>query len=298
MIYDCFIFFNELELLDLRLHELDGVADKFVLVESTRTFSNQPKPLHFQENRARFAEFASRIIHVVVDDAPDAGHFAIEKYQRNAIARGLRGARPDDWVLLSDVDEIPRAATVARVSREEPFNAGWPARLGHAALNSKLTQAVFRWKACRRLLRNHHPFILKFEQTLHRHYLNCVSVRPRYWWGPRMLRYRDFSTAEEVRYSGRRVIADGGWHFTFMGGAERIRDKIQAYSHTEFNQPKFTDPAAIGQRIDRGDSLFGQDEQLEFVPLDDSFPRYLLEHPGKFSSWIKPLPSAKNVDSP
>ena len=70
MIYDCFIFFNELELLELRLNELAGVVDKFVLVEATRTFTNEPKPLFFQENRARFREFDSRIIHVVVADSP------------------------------------------------------------------------------------------------------------------------------------------------------------------------------------------------------------------------------------
>jgi beta-1,4-mannosyl-glycoprotein beta-1,4-N-acetylglucosaminyltransferase len=285
MIYDCFTFFNELELLELRLHELADVVDKFVLVEATRTHSNQPKPLHFLENRDRFAQFASQIIHVVVDDAPDTtGYFVIEKFQRNAIARGLRNCRPEDWVLVSDLDEIPKAATVARVSRAEPFNTSWPARVAHGALASPL----MRWKGWRRLLRPHHPFILKFEQTFHCYYLNCVSVRPRHWQGTRMVRFRDFTTADEVRYSGRRVVPDGGWHFTFMGGAERIRRKLQAYAHTEFNQPQFTDPKVIDERINRGDSLFNQDAQLEVIPLDDSFPRFVREHPEKFAYWIKP----------
>ena len=290
MIYDCFIFFNELELLELRLHELAGVVDKFVLVEATRTHSNQPKPLHFSENRERFADFADQIIHVVVDDAPPTDkYFFIERFQRNAIARGLRDCRPDDWVLVSDVDEIPKAATVARVSRAEPFSTSWPARAAHGAFNSRLTQTLFRWKGWRRLRRNHHPFILKFEQSFHCYYLNCVSVQPRYWYGTRMLRFRDFTSAEEVRHSGRRVVRDGGWHFTFMGGAERIRGKIQAYSHTEFNQPQFTQAAAIDERINRGDSLFGDDAQMEIISVDDSFPRYLVEHPERFPGWIKPV---------
>ena len=90
MIYDCFSFYNELELLELRLHELKDVVDKFVLVEATRKHSNQPKSLCFLENRDRFAQFADKIIHIVVDDAPATDRpFAIERFQRNAIARSM-----------------------------------------------------------------------------------------------------------------------------------------------------------------------------------------------------------------
>ena len=66
MIYDCFPFFNELELLEVRLHELDGLVDKFVLVEATRTFAGHPKSLYFAQNRGRFSAFDNKIIHVIV----------------------------------------------------------------------------------------------------------------------------------------------------------------------------------------------------------------------------------------
>jgi beta-1,4-mannosyl-glycoprotein beta-1,4-N-acetylglucosaminyltransferase len=74
-----------------------------------------------------------------------------------------------------------------------------------------------------------------------------------------------------------------------MGGVERIRQKIAASAHQEFNQPQFTDPQLLSERIQRGESLFGHDERLAFVPLDDSFPAFVREHPEKFSAWIKPL---------
>ncbi|MDR3456733.1 MAG: hypothetical protein P4N60_04765 [Verrucomicrobiae bacterium] len=290
MIFDCFTFFNELELLELRLHELAGVVDKFVVVEARRTHSNQPKPLHFQENRARFAQFEDKIIHVVVEEVPDTTDaWVIERFQRDAIARGLGGCRPDDWVLVSDVDEIPRAAVVAKISRETPYHDNLFSNAVHAALNSKMVKAVFHRKGFRRRLRKNHPFVLKFEQTLHRHYLNCVSVRPRFWYGTRMLRFRDFSAANELRFSGYKIVKDAGWHFTFMGGADRIREKIVAYAHQEFNQRQFTEPAAVTKRIESGKSLFDRDEQLEFVPLDETFPRFVLAHPQKFSSWLKPF---------
>jgi beta-1,4-mannosyl-glycoprotein beta-1,4-N-acetylglucosaminyltransferase len=290
MIYDCFTFFNELELLELRLHELSGVVDKFVLVEATQTHTNKLKPLHYQENRARFAEFHDKIIHITVDNLPVSKDAWIpENFQRNSISRGLTNCRPDDWVLISDVDEIPRATTLARVAGAEKFQTGFFPNGLHAAFNSRLAQNVLRRKGFRHQLRRHHPFVLKFEQTLYRHFLNCILVKPRFWHGTRMLRFRDFSCAEELRHSGCKIVKNAGWHFAYMGGVERIRQKIAAYAHQEFNQPQFTDPKLVTERIHRGASLFGDDEQLEFVPLDETFPCFVREHPEKFSTWIKPL---------
>jgi beta-1,4-mannosyl-glycoprotein beta-1,4-N-acetylglucosaminyltransferase len=290
MIYDCFTFFNELELLELRLHELADVVDKFVLVEATRTHTNKPKPLHYQENRSRFGAFQNRIIHVVVDDLPAAKNAWVpERFQRRGIGRGLAGCRPDDFVLVSDIDEIPRAATVAKISREMKFNDSFFPKLAHATLSSPLVKNIFRRKGFRRRLRLNHPFILKFEQSLFRNFLNSKSVRPPFWYGTRMLHYRDYSDAEEIVHSGYKIVKDGGWHFSYMGGVERIREKVAAYAHQERNLPEFTDPKVIAEKINRGEALFGQDWQSEFVPLDDSFPRYLLENREKFSSWIKPV---------
>jgi beta-1,4-mannosyl-glycoprotein beta-1,4-N-acetylglucosaminyltransferase len=290
MIYDCFTFFNELELLELRLHELANITDKFVLVEATKTHSNKPKPLHYQENRARYSEFHDKIIHVVVDDLPDARDpWVLENYQRNCIARGLGNCRPDDFVLISDLDEIPRATTVAKVSQEMEFRRDFFSNFAHATLNSRLVKSVFHRKGFRRRLRNNHPFVLKFQQPLFRHFMNCRSVHPSFSHGTRMLHFRDFSCAEEMRHSGCKIVVNGGWHFSFMGGAERIREKFAAYAHQERNHLQFTDPRVINELIHRGNALFGENCQLQFVKLDDSFPRYLLEHPEMFSTWIRPV---------
>jgi beta-1,4-mannosyl-glycoprotein beta-1,4-N-acetylglucosaminyltransferase len=288
MIYDCFPFFNELELLELRLNELAGVVDKFVLVEATRTFTNQPKPLCFQENRERFAAFADKIIHVVVTDSPDSTNpWVVEHFQRNCIARGLTQCRADDWVLVSDLDEIPRATVVKKISQESPFHAGWLANTLHGTLNSRLSQNIFKRKGFRRLLRKNHPFVWKFEQTLYRHFMNCRS--PEISHGTRLVRFRDFSCAEEIRHSGRKRVNDGGWHFTWMGGVDRIRQKFAAYAHQEHNQPQYNDPQHLARVLNEGSSIFNSRDELKFVPLDDSFPRYLVEHPEIFSNWVRPI---------
>lgn len=219
MIYDCFIFNNELDLLDLRLHELDSVVDKFVLVESTSTFSGKRKPLYYQQNQSRFAKFKNKIIHVVVRDMDQAtpaqslsyfqpkdfqlenlGAWSREIHQRNAIKRGLRDCNLNDIILISDVDEIPRATIVSKLK----------------AL--KIVQA--------------------FEQKLYLYYYNCRAKDP--WYGTRAIKYSKNIIPESVRVdSSFKKISNGGWHFSYIGGVDKIKQKLSSYSHQENNIEKF-----------------------------------------------------------
>ena len=104
-----------------------------------------------------------------------------------------------------------------------------------------------------------------------------------------MLRFRDFSCAEELRHSGYHDVRDGGWHFSWMGGVQRIQEKLAAYAHQERNRPDIAATGNIEQSLQEGRLFFDPERQLEFVPLDDTFPRYLREHPEIFSNWIKPV---------
>ena len=120
-VFDCFTFFNELDLLEVRLNELAPVVDVFVIAEATRTFTGKEKPLYFKENSARFAPFLDRMVHVVVDDFPDtSSSWTREIHQRDCVRRGLASAGPEDILLLSDVDEIPRAGSVAQMLDDPP----------------------------------------------------------------------------------------------------------------------------------------------------------------------------------
>src|SRR4051812_40271897 len=113
---DCFTFYNELDILEIRLRELYDVVDRFVLVEATHTHKGDPKPLHYATNRARFASWNDKIRHIVIGDLPVGDNLAAirrrEMGQRNAILLGLMDAQDDDIVLISDVDEIPRKSAV------------------------------------------------------------------------------------------------------------------------------------------------------------------------------------------
>src|SRR6476620_1912740 len=118
-LFDCFTLFNELDLLELRLRELDALVHRFVLVEAPRTFTGLPKPLHFKQNRDRFQPFLPKIVYVELEEFPAdlASAWDREYFSRRAIMRGLDSAAPDDLVLISDVDEIPKPANLETALR-------------------------------------------------------------------------------------------------------------------------------------------------------------------------------------
>jgi hypothetical protein len=118
-IIDAFPFFNELEMLRVRLEELSPVVDKFILVESAMTHSGKPKELLFEQRRDEFEPWLDKIIHVVMDRLPDSkDHWVRERAQRDGIHEGIEqaGAYGEDIVLVSDTDEIPRRSTVRAMS--------------------------------------------------------------------------------------------------------------------------------------------------------------------------------------
>lgn len=272
MIYDCFSFFNELDLLDLRLHELNAVVDKFVLVEATVTHSGLPKPLYYEENKNLFAEFHDKIIHIVVDDMPmepeeieaaitpqDRTWLATgyqlgddwvrERYQRNAIMQGLNDCDENDIIIISDADEIVRPSTIASL----------PQTLVDGS------NAV--------------------EQTLNTYYLNirCTNMP---WWGSKILRRKFVYNPSEHRFHTRaaKYLYKGGWHFNFWGGPEAIREKIKAYAHQEFNNPGVLNN--IENQLMNNKDVLGREYQYAVVPLDDSLPRYVLDNLAKFDKHI------------
>jgi beta-1,4-mannosyl-glycoprotein beta-1,4-N-acetylglucosaminyltransferase len=266
MVYDCFSFFNELELLELRLNELSPVVDKFVIVEATRTFQKKEKPLIYQENKERFKEFSDKIIHIVVDKFPgffynfrfptswDYGDF-----QKDQIRRGLKDAKPEDILIISDIDEIPRPEKI------------------RAYKDSKSIKV--------------------FEQNFYYYFLNGLSMKkdnsPELWRGPVMLKMKDFSSFKKTRKlrgkenSGITIVKDGGWHFSYLGGIEKIISKIEALEHTEFNKDYYKDPERLEEIINTGKDIFDRGANYKFVPIDESFPAYLRNNISKFEHLIK-----------
>lgn len=239
MLFDCFSFFNELDLLEVRLHELHAVVDYFVLVEARRTFQGEPKPLYFTENADRFRSYSDKIIHIVVDfpkvsDAygldtkPLDANWAREHYQRNQIAKGLAKASRSDLIIVSDVDEILSAPALRRALEERK-----PGEL------TIFEMPVYRGSANRRvrsLTWDKGPRLIEYRQFPGAQRLRmtkiCASARLR---GTPLegLHARVWNWINTGIWAPVRVIPEAGWHLTGLGDWEAWRLKIESYSHTE-----------------------------------------------------------------
>ena len=129
-VYDCFTFYNEFELLELRLKSLWDVADFFIIVEADKTLNNKPKPFYFAERKNDFAEFLPKIRNIKIKmDIPyrGTGDWSIEYAQRNAISEGIKDAAPDDLIFISDLDEIWAPDILQRINnRQTPVFANYP----------------------------------------------------------------------------------------------------------------------------------------------------------------------------
>ncbi|GAB4124603.1 MAG: benzoate transporter [Raineya sp.] len=281
MTYDCFAFFNELDLLRLRLHELSEVVDKFVLVEATRTFQKKPKPLYFQENKHLFKQFEHKIIHIVVDKYPTFWtKFRIptawdyDNHQKEQILQGLKDCKPDDVVIVSDLDEIPDAQKVRKYAHQQGIK-----------VFRQYQSYYFLNNVCRSI----HDFDGKALAQINQDGYG-------FWQGSVMLFFKDIQTIKQTRlYRDNseneriKIIHEGGWHFSYMGGIERIIEKVESWTHPEYNTEENKNPERIKKIIREGKSLFYPDEKYELVDINNTllpFPKYLKENIASFKHLI------------
>jgi hypothetical protein len=243
--WDVFLFRDELDVLEMRLTELDGSRVwRHVLIEAPVDHQGHPKPLHYAENRERFAAWNDRIIHVVAA-LPAGDPWARINAQRDAALPVLADAGPDDVVHIADVDEIPSLAALAAVP--EPAVA-------------------FRmWL---------HPFAVDWQHPEPQ--LTGVSVR-------RSL--LGSLTAARDRRSRYPAVDGAGRHFTFLGGQDAIRGKLQAFCHLE----QYEMISAMNERDDcyrRGHAWWHPDD-CEPVTVDETWPEYIRDRRCP-PSWFRP----------
>jgi hypothetical protein len=195
LIYDCFLFHNELDILECRLRELDNIPLKHVVVEAAVTHQGEPKPFYYAENKERFSAWEDKIIHVMLtkDDLDQPGdNHRMAIAHRRLITRGLEDAVPDDLILLCDVDEIPRA----EVAKSVPSNT-------------------------------------VLELSFHNFAVDWLHPLP--WCGPVAAQAKDITDLEQLRNMRHVYprISNAGWHFSWLGGVEAIKRKALDTSHTE-----------------------------------------------------------------
>ena len=258
MIIDCFPFFNELDILEIRLNELYDHVDHFVLVEASKTQSLIDKPYFFEKNKSRYDTFLDKIIHVKVDDCPNNSYiWEMENFQRNCIDRGIRrieNLNSNDIIMISDLDEIPSKKSIELIKcSNEPIGS--------------------------------------INMFFYAYYFNMLSVRS--WIGTVFCSFEEYKNKNPQYF---RSIKDSlnllnngenlGWHLSWMGGCKKIWqkshcciepfDKSKIVPFEEFE--KMFNELIKRKKFIHIENLNKNGE--EFIILDDNknLPKYVLNN--------------------
>ena len=293
-IFDCFMYFDEEVVLDVRLNTLDKYVDYFVIVESSFTHKGDNKNLMFNHNK--FEKFKNKIIYLVYDKQPkgieavnenDSEDEKSRKYilnavlrengQRNFIQNGLNKAEDNDIILISDVDEIPNLSEVN-------FNS----------ISEKIImfhQDMFYYK-----------FDLKIPNLL---WTGTRGCRKKYLLSPQWLRnvkdrkyfpFRIDILFSEKKYSNIKFISNGGWHFSNIKTAEEIEHKLKSYlHHREFDEQSLSveeiqniienKKAIYDLKVDKRVNKIGDGSKLVKIKFE-KLPIYIQQNKHNYMKWL------------
>ncbi len=266
-IYDCFQFFNEEHILELRLNILDEFVDFFVITESTCDHQGKTKKLNFQPEK--FNKFRKKIIYIVVEDTAEIikkehnwGESLVEQHQRNSIMKGLKKSSDEDLIILSDVDEIPNLKKLHLFDKKNKY-AVFSQKMFNFKLNL-LNENESNWHGSKMCLKKN----LKSPQWL------------------RNLKFKKYPFWRIDKPKNLQIIENGGWHFAYIQTAENISKKIKSFSHGEFNTSDFTDEKKIEEKIKLYKDIFNRGFKYKKIELDHTFPKYILDNKEKLKQWI------------
>ena len=264
-IYDCFQYFNEDHIVDLRLNILDKHVDYFVISESTKTHQGDEKKLNFDINN--FSKFKNKIKYVIADfdkdkpfDKHQWGESVIEQHQRNNVANGIKEASDNDLIILSDSDEIPDLNKLNQIDQSAKFFA--------------FSQMMFMYK-------------LNLQNTNETNWIGSRMCLKKYFPLPQKLRNMKFKEYPFWRLDKPKTqVIKGGWHFSFLQSSSDIIKKIKSFSHGEFNTEEITNEKNIEDKILSGRDIFNRGFELKKIPIDSNYPKYIQQNQDKLLDWI------------
>jgi beta-1,4-mannosyl-glycoprotein beta-1,4-N-acetylglucosaminyltransferase len=262
------MFFNELDLLEIRLKELYDVVDVFVLAESNISHSGKPKEYIYENNKERFNKYSDKIRHIKVEDMPDTkDSWVREKYQRWSTIKGLTDMSPEDIIIVGDVDEIPRAEVIKMIKEDE--------------------NNYERYVLCIPMFQFKLNYMKHFEHSV---CPNVMVARGHVFTNPQQEREYTFSWVPkpaDIVY-----IDHAGWHWSYLGDDKHAVTKIKNFAHTETDTPQFTKNLSTDFLIKNKCGLWGplhlDKEKFEYVKVDEYFPKCITDHLDQYQHMIIP----------
>ena len=293
-IYDCFMYYDEDTVVDIRLNCLDAYVDKFLIVESKFTHSGRKRDLLFDINQ--FKHFKDKIIYLVLDHEPQGietiddkddesaksfksieNAIRRENYHRNYISKGLADVEAEDIIMLSDADEIPNLEKLDLKKIKNKLII-FQQKMFYYKLNLYLDS--FIWcgsKACRK------------KNLISPQWLRNVKDRNYPFW-------RIDTLFSKNKYQNIYLVNDGGWHFSNIKNAKEIKEKLKSYlHHREFDE----EPLSVEEidkiikekktiydlKVDKSVSKFNKGQKLTTTDLK-LLPNYIQNNVGKFKLWL------------
>jgi beta-1,4-mannosyl-glycoprotein beta-1,4-N-acetylglucosaminyltransferase len=261
-IIDCFIFYNELDLLLYRLTILYDIVDNFILVESNYTYAGNKKILYYEQNKHLFAKFQDKIIHIVVDlpyivpyiNINNDDQWKNEYHQRNCINNGIKQIllNKNDLIIISDLDEITDPEILI-----------------------KLKNNIIKIKD-------------GFRLSQDMYYYNLNTLHSEKWIKSIIINYETYitSTPQKLRESNNLpILINSGWHLSYFGDAKFIKNKLLEFSHQEYNNNFYTNEDNIENKIKNNVDLFNRSYvPIKYISIDDNkylpplYEKYLLKY--------------------
>jgi len=288
-VYDCFMYFDEDTVVDIRLNCLDAYVDKFVIVESKFTHSGKKRDLFFDINK--FKHFKDKISYFVLDhevndkddEGTKSGKYILnaakrENYHRNCITRGLKEADPKDIIMVSDADEIPNLENLDLKKIKNKLIL-FQQKMFYYKFNLYLDS--FNWfgtKACRK------------KDLISPQWLRNIKDRGYPFW-------RIDTLFSKIKYQDIYFVDNGGWHFSNIKNAKAIEEKLKSYlHHREFDiEPLSVEKIdkIIGEKktiydlkVDKRVSKFNKGQKLTAIDLK-LLPSHIQKNIEKYKLWLE-----------
>ena len=293
-IFDCFMYFDEEIVLDLRLNTLNEYVDYFVIVESSFTHKGEKRNLMF--NHQKFSKFKNKIIYLVYDEEPENIKKVLntdneseksikyilnaayrENGQRNFISKGIINADDNDLILVSDVDEIPNLENFDVNEIREKIIL-FKQEMFYYKFNLKLPNLIWTGtKGCKK------------KNLISPQWLRNIKDRKYSF-------FRFDTIFSKTKYISIKLINNGGWHFSNIKTAKEIEFKLRSYlHHREFDlNPMTTEQikniienkqAIYDLNVDKKVNKIGDGSKLNDYPLN-KLPRYLQKNINKYEKWM------------
>ena len=293
-IFDCFMYFDEEVILDLRLNILNNYVDYFVIVESTYTHKGESRKLKFDHQK--FKKFEKKIIYLTYDYVPKNIEKIFEKdnedikskkyilngykrdhFQRNYISNGIKEANQDDIIIISDIDEIPNLEKLDLTKIQDDlilFNQ----KMCYYKFN--LYQKNYNWTGSR---------ACKKKNLLSPQWIR--DVKPK-----KYSKWRLDTYFSKHKYTNIHLINNGGWHFSYLNTPELIEQKLKSYTHHREYELNPIGIENIEERIrnrmsvynlstDKRENQFAKGVKLEIID-DKDLPSYINQNLKKYQEWL------------